>query len=123
MQEFEWEFGDRVRQIRKVIAGMNQEELGVALGVSRQTINAYERDRQRPTVTMIEAICNKFDVSPVWLLTGTGNMQERRFMTHAPDGSETTPEQISLIKFINEDAERAAKLTKILMDGGLNNLE
>ncbi len=122
MTEFHWEFGERVRQIRKVIAGLNQEELGAELGVSRQTINAYERDRQKPTVTMIEAMCSKYNVSPVWLLTGTGNMQERRYIKSDPEEGELTPEQEALVRFINEDAERAAKLTKVLMDGGLNNL-
>ena len=122
MQEFHWEFGERVRQIRKSLAGLNQEELGAELGVSRQTINAYERDRQKPTVTMIEAMCSKYNVSPVWLLTGVGNMQERRYLQVDPDAGNATPEQEALITFINEDAERAAKLTKILMDGGLNNL-
>jgi len=122
MTEFHWEFGERVRQIRKVIAGLNQEELGAELGVSRQTINAYERDRQKPTVTMIEAMCSKYNVSPVWLLTGTGNMQERRYIKSDPEEGESTPEQEALVRFINEDAERAAKLTKVLMDGGLNNL-
>jgi transcriptional regulator with XRE-family HTH domain len=122
MTEFHWEFGERVRQIRKEIAGLNQEELGAELGVSRQTINAYERDRQKPTVTMIEAMCAKYNVSPVWLLTGAGNMQERRYMKSDPEESESTPEQEALVKFINEDAKRAAKLAKVLMDGGLNNL-
>ena len=121
MNDFDWQYGERFRKIRK-LAGLSQEEFGEVLGVSRQTINAYERDRQKPTVTMIETMCNKYNVSPVWLLTGTGKMQERRYIKVDPDENESTPEQEALVRFINEDAERAAKLTKILMDGGLNNL-
>ncbi len=122
MQEFHWMFGERVRTVRKVLAGLNQAEMGAELGISRQTVNAYERDRQKPSVAMIESICTKYNVAPVWLLTGEGNMQERQYPQHDPDASAGTPEQKALVRFIYADAERAAKLTKILMEGGLNSL-
>ena len=129
MNDFSWLFGERFRRIRK-LGGMSQEEFGVALGVSRQTINAYENDRQRPTMDMLERVCNSQDISPQWLLTGIGDTAlgltygtalEGGFQYAISEG-DLAPEQTALMNFVAEDAERAYKLSTVLLDGGLNTL-
>jgi transcriptional regulator with XRE-family HTH domain len=122
MQEFDWQLGERICQFRRTIADMTQEEFGEEIGVSRQTVNAYARDRQRPTMRTIEAMCSKYNVSPSWLLTGTGKMQDKRFLAGEGDEKQSTAEQITLINYIKADTERAARITRMLMEGGIKNL-
>ena len=129
MNEFEWQFGERFRKIRK-LAGLSQEEFGKVLDVSRQTINAYENDRQRPTMDMMQKVCDLQNVNPNWLLTGTGETKRSAQYTFRREGGQVfavgesgfTPEQHALMNFIAEDPERAAKLSQLLMSGGLESL-
>ncbi len=126
MSSFTWQFGERFRQIRRMTK-LTQDEFGQILGVSRQTINAYENDRQRPTISMMEKVCEKQGISPRWLLVGLGDPKADPSYSTAEDvaygwavGEGTlTPEQVSLIKFITEDEDRAVKLTHFLLDAAL----
>ena len=129
MNEFTWQFGERFRQIRKLV-NLSQQEFGELLGVSRQTINAYERNRQRPTLDMMEKVCRLQDISPHWLLTGRGNLKaEMTFLATEETGpayavaeEQLYPEQRALISFIRENPNQAKKMTRILLDGGLKSL-
>lgn len=129
MNNFTWQFGERFRQIRKLVS-LSQQEFGQLLGVSRQTINAYERNRQRPTLDMMEKVCRLQDISPSWLLTGRGNLRaevtfsaaEETGPTYAVAEEQLYPEQRALISFIIENPDQAKKMTKVLLDGGLKSL-
>jgi len=129
MTNFTWQFGERFRQIRRA-AKLTQEEFGQILGVSRQTINAYENDRQRPPLDMMEKVCGEQGISPQWLLTGRG--EARTDTTYSPIEDSSTPfavterplapEQRALINYITEDQGRAVKLARFLLDEGLRHL-
>lgn len=129
MNNFTWQFGERFRQIRKLI-NLTQQEFGELLGVSRQTINAYERNRQRPTLDMMEKVCRLQEISPRWLLTGRGNLKaemtysatEETGPTYAVAEESFSPEQRALINFIIDNPDQAKKMTQILLDWGLKNL-
>ncbi|MFB0517503.1 MAG: helix-turn-helix domain-containing protein [Candidatus Neomarinimicrobiota bacterium] len=129
MNGFTWQFGERFRQIRRMTK-LTQDEFGQLLGVSRQTINAYENDRQRPTLDMMEKVCRLQGISPRWILTGMGDPKaDPSYLTaeealHSWTVGEKTlaPEQISLIKFITEDRARAVKLAHFLLDEALKRL-
>ncbi|MFC1543491.1 helix-turn-helix domain-containing protein [Candidatus Neomarinimicrobiota bacterium] len=129
MISFTWQFGERVRSIRKA-AKLTQDEFGQTLGVSRQTINAYENDRQRPPLDMMEKICREQGISPHWLLTGRGNPRADTIYTSTEDSSAAiaiaeevlAPEQLALMHFITEDKKRAVKLARFLMGEGLSQL-
>lgn len=129
MTEFTWKFGERVRFIRRNI-GLNQAEFGVTLSVSRQTINAYENDRQTPPLDMMQKICLQNDVAPLWLLSGLGEFKvsddyllpgEMGLLGGVSD-TEFSSEQSALIKFITENPDRASKLARLLWDEALNSL-
>ena len=42
-------FGERLQEVRRA-AGLTQEDLAQALGVTRQTINVIENDKYDPTL-------------------------------------------------------------------------
>lgn len=44
----EWEFGDRIRKVRRTIAHLGQAEMADALGVSRQVYASWEAGRTKP---------------------------------------------------------------------------
>ena len=129
MNTFTCKFGERFRESRK-LAKLSQQKFGELLGVSRQTINAYENDRQRPTLDMMEKVCRQQGISPRWLLSGTGEMSAGLTYTAAEESGPAYavaeerlfPEQRALMNFIATDPDRAKKLTQVLLDGGLNSL-
>ncbi|MCH7575662.1 MAG: helix-turn-helix transcriptional regulator [Candidatus Marinimicrobia bacterium] len=129
MTEFLWQFGERFRTIRKR-AKLNQDEFGRILGVSRQTINAYENNRQRPPLDMMEKVCKLQSISPIWLLSGYGKPNidkdypesEGRAARHAIADEILSAEQKALMNFIALNRERADKLAHVLMEQGLNAL-
>lgn len=126
MTNFTWQFGERFRQIRRA-AKLTQEEFGQILGVSRQTINAYENDRQRPPLDMMEKVCGEQGISPHWLLTGRGGPRTDTTYPPAEDGNNPfavadqplAPEQRALINYITENQGRAVKLARFLLDEAL----
>ncbi len=122
MLELDWQLGERIRQFRKTISNMTQAEFGDEIGVSRQTVNAYERDRQKPTMKTIEGMCTKYNISPSWLLTGIGSMQDKRFTKSKASENEPTAEQQALVNYINQDTLRAIKLKRLLMGRGIEAL-
>ena len=63
----------RIKKIRQN-AGMTQREFADSIGVSRNTIAAYETDARVPIDAIIVSICREFNVNEDWLRTGLGNM-------------------------------------------------
>ncbi|RLU79706.1 transcriptional regulator [Streptomyces griseocarneus] len=53
---------NRVRELRSV-RGLSQGQLGAALGVSRQTVNAIETERYTPSLPLAFALGRFFEVS------------------------------------------------------------
>lgn len=68
----QWEFADRIRKVRRDIAGLTQNEMAGALGVSQKVYAAWESNISRPSD--IVAIAKKIetiwaaDVTASWLL-------------------------------------------------------
>ena len=48
---------------RRAVAGLSQGDLGKALGVSRQTINAIETGRYLPSLPLAIALARYFDTT------------------------------------------------------------
>jgi DNA-binding XRE family transcriptional regulator len=46
--DLEWEFGDRIRKVRRRIAHMSQTEMAVTLGVSQKVYATWESGRSQP---------------------------------------------------------------------------
>lgn len=69
------EISDRIKDLRKNMLKMSQEEFGKALGVSRDVIGNIEYDRlKRPDQKepIYKLICEKFNINEKWLRTGEG---------------------------------------------------
>lgn len=73
--------GARIQEYRKK-AGMNQEEFAERLGVSRQAVSKWERDKAYPDLDRLVCICELLDVQVGELIYGKGE---------EPDELETNP--------------------------------
>jgi DNA-binding XRE family transcriptional regulator len=66
----QFNFGDRIRKVRRDVARMSQNEMAAAIGVSQKVYSAWEAGRSRPTdiVAAAKKIEEFTAVSAGWLL-------------------------------------------------------
>ena len=60
--------GEKIYALRRQI-GLSQEELGVKIGVSRQTVSQWELNALQPKADNLKALCKIFSVSADYLLS------------------------------------------------------
>lgn len=63
----------RIREIRKHFK-LTQAEFGESLGVNRTIIKNYELAIVEPTNIFLDHLCLKYNIDPIWLNTGEGEM-------------------------------------------------
>ncbi|WP_039657603.1 helix-turn-helix transcriptional regulator [Clostridium tyrobutyricum] len=51
-------------KIKRMEKGLNQQQLGKAIGVSRQSVSLYERNKMYPNIKIIKKICRTLDTDP-----------------------------------------------------------
>lgn len=64
---------ERIRALRKSLR-MTQADFGKRIGVSASTITGYELGNRTPAPATLLSIYREFDVNPMWLETGEGDM-------------------------------------------------
>ena len=84
---------------------MSQQELADALGISKSSINMYERGERQPNFEVLEAIADFFNVDIDYLLGRTNKttkiINPNTIAAHF-DGDEYTPEELDEIKAFAE---------------------
>lgn len=88
------QIGQRIRQLRGTLT---QVEFAHLLGVNRISIVRYEGGERTPDAEFLAAVGERFEVDPMWLLTGA----ER------PAGRVLTVEEIVLLDNYRAAAESA----------------
>lgn len=69
--------GERIKKLR-VGASMTQQELAVKLKVSPSSVGMYEQNRRVPPNEVLLRICECFQVSSDWLLSGETSLLRQR---------------------------------------------
>ena len=95
--------GNRIREVR---GKLTQKEFALLLGITQRAVVNYEVHGRTPKKKILEAICEQFNISEQWLVTGEGSMyQEERYLKnvrhvgHFSDNAETQhPENTSLVE-------------------------
>lgn len=64
--------GSRIRRIR---GGLSRDEFARIVSVHPQTLARWEKDETRPDSDVLHKICVHFNINPVWLLMGHGEME------------------------------------------------
>lgn len=94
---------DRIRMLRLAL-NMTQEEFASHIGVKRNTVSAYESGRNTPITSVVNLICNEFNVSKSWLVYGEGKMLDaqphKSLDTLAEDNNLSVFDYLLLEKFM-----------------------
>jgi transcriptional regulator with XRE-family HTH domain len=67
------EVNARIKAVREA-KKLSQTEFGKALSVTRDAINNYDHDRAKPSQLFLDNLCRVYNVNPIWLETGGGEM-------------------------------------------------
>lgn len=62
---------DRIKRIRKD-AGLTQKDFGKRIGVEGNTVTTYEKGIRTPSDSVMQLICNEFNVRKEYLYDGVG---------------------------------------------------
>lgn len=102
------DIGKRIQRIRKM-RGESQVVLGKAIGCIATTVSKYERGELELYATIINIICERYQINHTWLLTGKGDV----FADHP----EKQPDFMSaLMTTDDETVKQLKKLLKKLID-------
>ena len=71
------EIGARLREVRKSL-GLEQWEMAKKAGMSQAIISQYETGLTELSLSFLEFLKKKHDVSSDWMIFGTGKMPERK---------------------------------------------
>ncbi len=106
---------ERLKKLRSE-KKLNQEELGLKLNLSQQTISAYENGSKQPPIDVINQLANFFGVSVDYLL---GRVQEKSL--HVVEGDaipqelrEIGVEYLEIAKQMQDDDLSPEEVKKIL---------
>ena len=98
--------GARIKEVRKHF-NLSQTEFGEKIGLTRPTIANIELDRIKISEAYIKLICQTFNVNPLWLENGTGDMlietEQSLFENVASAYNLTKLEKSIIKKFVSLD--------------------
>ena len=96
---------DKILKLLRNEKNMSQQELADALGISKSSINMYERGERQPNFEVLEAIADFLNVDIDYLLGRTNKttkiINPNTIAAHF-DGDEYTPEELDEIKAFAE---------------------
>ena len=96
---------DKILKLLRNEKNMYQQELADALGISKSSINMYERGERQPNFEVLETIADFFNVDIDYLLGRTNKttkiINPNTIAAHF-DGDEYTPEELDEIKAFAE---------------------
>lgn len=71
-------FAERLKELRKIEAGLTQEKLAQQLGMAKTTLASYEQAKRQPDLDTLAKIADRFSVTTDYLL---GKNQTPRWAT------------------------------------------
>ena len=115
------QFADRLREAR-VAAGMTQEQLGFALGITKSSVSAWENNRETPSFRMLPKLRQQLGRSLDELICGVAPADARQVGDEVPAyaASEASPvarnekERALLLRFRTLPAKRRAALLDLI---------
>jgi DNA-binding XRE family transcriptional regulator len=114
--------GKRFKTLRNHL-NLTQKEMANKLGITFTTISTLELERQLPSLKIIIGYINIFRVSPLWILTGRGEMfikekdqelSQKEYFKKAFPNVPTDPDVIDLIENMSVPIIKNAMIVKAL---------
>ena len=116
--------GERVKSVRWN-ARLDQLRFGESVGVTRQSISAYETERLMPSRNVIERMSDSYGISPSWLLYGVKSGQDNEMAitnlssTGQSDAPKLSNAQRILLEYILDNKKAAQQLAEELFNKAL----
>lgn len=66
-------YGKKLKEIRKSLS-YTQDEMALALAIPVRTYSSYERNENNPPYSMLQNLCNKYEVNLNWFIANVGEM-------------------------------------------------
>ena len=111
-------FSDVLRRLRKN-AGLSQEELGAKLGLAKSTISMYENGTREPSLEILEAIADIFNVDMNTLTDSKASAEFSDELQGYLEELKTRSEMRMLFKLTKgatkEDVMKAVKIIEALI--------
>jgi transcriptional regulator with XRE-family HTH domain len=63
--------GERLKLVQQK-SGLTLPDFGKKIGVSKESLINYQKDRTKPDSEILSTVCKIFKVNPAWLLLGEG---------------------------------------------------
>lgn len=82
-------FGNRLREAR-IAAGLTQEQLGFAVGVTKSSVSAWENEREAPAFKLLPILCQTLARSLDELIVGPNRGSSRSSATLSPPADSTS---------------------------------
>lgn len=111
------ELNERIAAARRA-AGMSQEQLGEALGVSRQAVSKWESGQTKPDLEAVGKMCQLFHLSADYLLLGKEDKKDDGASAQAQPKAQATPSGYSLI--LIETTPDPWETRRILRNSGMS---
>lgn len=93
------QFSERLRHLRSE-KGITQKALADQLGISKSSVNMYERGEREPSLETMEAIADYFNVDMDYLY---GKTVVKRWFQHIDGGFYTSDYLLSALGLSNDD--------------------
>ena len=111
------ELNERIAAARRA-AGMSQEQLGEALGVSCEAVSKWESGQTKPDLEAVGKMCELFHLSADYLLLGKEDRKEDSSDAHSQPKAQATPSGYSLI--LIETTPDPWETRRILRNSGMS---
>jgi len=106
-------FGDRLREARKA-AGLTQEQLGFALGVTKSSVSAWENNRETPSFRLLPNLRGALKRSLDELICDQGSARLHDLPADYALQAHDTHEQALLTRYRNLPARRREAVLELL---------
>lgn len=67
------DYGKKLKEIRQHLS-LTQDEMAKKLGLASRAYSAYERNENKPPLSMLDMIHLNFDINLNWFISDRGNM-------------------------------------------------
>lgn len=96
-------FSEKLITVRKN-AGHTQNKMAKLVGISRESLNHYEKHVREPGIDFLRNVCQVYGVSPAWML---GLREGRDDVVVLVPGTDETTEAINHIKAAVKECREA----------------
>ena len=117
-------FSDRLKELRKS-KDLSQADFAKQIGLSKSSINMYERGEREPGINTLEAMADYFNVDMDYLLGKTDHRNKYEWLKKEKEPTEKNVGefQAKALELLNRVPEENQPFVLSLIEAAINNLK